>query len=141
MTFSHSFPWKTRTILLKVAAGSAFNLILQACRRFLQQRYVTRIMLLLLLLFLAGVSHQQIQPGEFPAGSVVVTQKALDEAPTRYADIMMQVVAYAATFIPPTMEGGGCLTGFAYDTSGERGKERVRPSENHIATGWRLDTE
>ena len=62
------------------------------------------------------------QKGEFVAGSFILTQKSLDEAPYRYAGVLRQALDIVETKDPPTQS----------DEQECSAKYRIEPSGRHF---------
>ena len=61
------------------------------------------VLLTLFLLFIFGVGSKRIRKkGEFVAGTFILTQKSLSEAPYRYAGVLRKALDNAETKDPPS---------------------------------------
>ena len=76
----------------------------------------------LALVFFLGVFGQEADKsdGEFVAGTFILTQKSLDEAPYRYAGVLRQVLDKIETKNPPSREElSECSTKYKIAPSGK----------------------
>ena len=72
------------------------------------------------LLFLLVYGSCGERPGEFVAGSFILTQKSLDEAPFRYAGILRRALDKVETKNPPSQSDmENCDVRYKIEPSGE----------------------
>lgn len=81
----------------------------------------------LLLLLPGKVSTSKSENGEFVAGSFILTQKSLNEAPYRYAGILRKALDKVETRSPPSQsDEQNCDVKYRIRPSGRRSKLRIK---------------